>query len=282
MGWRHIPLPSLVGVCLFLLFNQPDRGQRQGDSLEMLAKYDPFKVDRNGRTVLMHAVSDGNAVVTKELLDSGVDVNLSDHDGYTALMLAASNGNTLLISMLVVQGAHIHTKTEKGITALTCAVLLQNTEALIQLNMLGASINEMIRDLNLLMIAAFNGYKNVVKTLLDLGLDVNARSSSGEWSAIMLAASNGQTETVRYLAMRGADVLADDAKAWRVAMQSGHLETAALLRSLADTAFPPAAAPSVAVEQSAPPPRDEASPQPAGRRRRRRRRLPQYHPGHIL
>ena len=58
----------------------------------------------------------------------------------------------------------------------------------------------------LLMNAAINGYKNIVKILLDRGTDINTTDNYG-WTALMYAA-NGNTEITNLLLKRGAFITA--------------------------------------------------------------------------
>lgn len=56
-----------------------------------------------------------------------------------------------------------------------------------------------------LMLAAGHGETRVVKSLLDRGVDVNARDSNG-FTALLFAARNGHADTVKLLLAGGADV----------------------------------------------------------------------------
>lgn len=56
--------------------------------------------------------------------------------------------------------------------------------------------------------AAKNGYKNIVKILLDRGADINATDNYG-WTALMSAAKNGYNKYVSILLEWGADIPED-------------------------------------------------------------------------
>jgi ankyrin repeat protein len=82
-----------------------------------------------------------------------------------------------------------------------------------------------------LMNAARNGDSEAVSRMLDLGANINEKTSKGK-TALMLAAAGGFTDTVKLLIERGADVkIRDnyDTTALIAAATSGHPDAAALL-----------------------------------------------------
>ena len=90
-----------------------------------------------------------------------------------------------------------------------------------------------------LMAAADAGRTAVVRLLLDRGAQIDAMDA-GHRTALMAAAASGHTEVVKLLLERGADVLVrgedldrgfDTGSALTEAMQRGHTELAALLRT---------------------------------------------------
>jgi ankyrin repeat protein len=82
-----------------------------------------------------------------------------------------------------------------------------------------------------LMNAARNGDTEAVRKMLDLGAEVDLKTSKGK-TALMLAAAGGFTETTKLLVNRGADVNVQDnygTTAIIAAATAGHPETASLL-----------------------------------------------------
>ncbi len=82
-----------------------------------------------------------------------------------------------------------------------------------------------------LMNAARNGDTEAVRKMLDLGAEVDQKTSKGK-TALMLAAAGGFTDTVKLLIDRGADVNTRDnydTTAMIAAATAGHPETAATL-----------------------------------------------------
>ncbi|WP_455201553.1 ankyrin repeat domain-containing protein [Kaarinaea lacus] len=91
-----------------------------------------------------------------------------------------------------------------------------------------------------LMNAARNGDTEAVRKMLDLGTEVDQKTSKGK-TALMLAAAGGFTETAKLLVDRGANVSARDnydTTAIIAAATAGHAETSvALLEYGADPTF---------------------------------------------
>src|SRR5260370_33214985 len=82
------------------------------------------------------------------------------------------------------------------------------------------------------MSAAVRGHTDTVRTLLEKGADVNAKSKAGR-TALMSASDLGQLDTVRVLLEQGADVDAKGKKggtALRGAGKDKYSSTVALLR----------------------------------------------------
>jgi len=82
-----------------------------------------------------------------------------------------------------------------------------------------------------LMNAARNGDTEAVRHMIDLGAEINLKTSKGK-TALMLAAAGGFTDTVKVLVNRGADVNTRDnyeTTALIAAATAGHPETVGLL-----------------------------------------------------
>ena len=91
------------------------------------------------------------------------------------------------------------------------------------------NINKSFGKVNLLMVAAANDHVNVVRFLLDIDIEVNARIS---WTALMYAAKYGSVDSARLLLLAGAFVdIQDDHgyTALMIAAEEGHLEIVEML-----------------------------------------------------
>nr|XP_027237692.1 ankyrin repeat domain-containing protein 1-like isoform X2 [Penaeus vannamei] len=82
-----------------------------------------------------------------------------------------------------------------------------------------------------LHVAAENGLREVVETLLSGGADPNARNEI-EWTALHFAARNGHLSVVQFLAENGGDLNARDCNEWTAlhfAARNGHLSVVQFL-----------------------------------------------------
>ncbi len=82
-----------------------------------------------------------------------------------------------------------------------------------------------------LHIAAESGQVEILKRLIDLGLDIDVTGGIAEGTAIQLAASEGQVEVVRFLICRGAllDTSAPEKNPLFGAIHNGHADVARML-----------------------------------------------------
>jgi ankyrin repeat protein len=129
------------------------------------------------------AAAAGDAVLMKQLIEAGMDVNAMDmagKNGRTALMIAAEKGRVEAVKMLIEKGAGVDYRYEAG----GYADYYYNDTAL--------------------MFAARAGHAEVVRILIQAGADVNAQGAWNE-TALMSAAQGGSTEVVKILLDCGAD-----------------------------------------------------------------------------
>jgi ankyrin repeat protein len=88
------------------------------------------------------------------------------------------------------------------------AVVSNDVGAMKELLRRGADVNELINNgggATLLMMAAFDGHREMAEFLIDSGADVNGENSIG-WTALMNALSKGNLEIAQLLIDRGADI----------------------------------------------------------------------------
>jgi ankyrin repeat protein len=107
-----------------------------------------------GNTALMKAAREGNAHITKKLLDAGADVTCKNVDGNTALWLACFGENPEVVALLLDAGIEVDTLNVNGVTSL--------------------------------MYAASSAKETMVQMLVDAGADVTIQSPD-DFSALDLA-----------------------------------------------------------------------------------------------
>ena len=131
------------------------------------------------KTEFVEAAANNDLHRIKQMLESNGDLlNAKDREYDTAIMKACRNCNAVdVVSFLLEKGANINDKPYRD--------LIDQTP---------------------LIIAAFNGCKDIVQILLDAGItDINHKNDQGE-SAILAAAQEGHKEIVGILLEAGADI----------------------------------------------------------------------------
>ena len=195
---------------------------------------DPNGRDKEGITMLMHAVMGQHLGVIRTLLNQEEGINLQDNgdrtasvlaidhkvqinaqtsQGLTALMMASMRGLEKVIILLIQHDANVHLKEKKnGNTALVFAAEKGYARVVEFLwKRAGASVHvQNALEQTPLMVAAENGRKMVVQGLLggmrmvDVKPYVNLRDQFKQ-TALMLAAEEGHATIVDLLLENGAD-----------------------------------------------------------------------------
>ncbi|TGZ70996.1 hypothetical protein CRM22_002880 [Opisthorchis felineus] len=164
----------------------PERDKTQPNLTEM---------DQN----FLRAARAGSLAKVVELLNAGVNINLSNPIGLTALHLASKEGYVDIVEELIRRGADFDAPTKKGNTALH--------------------------------IASLAGHLQVVQILLDAGANVNRQSVIG-FTPLYMAAQENHLAVVDLLLKRGANqalTTEDGFTPLAVALQQGHERVVALL-----------------------------------------------------
>jgi ankyrin repeat protein len=138
------------------------------------------------------------------LIAKGADVEAKNNDGRTPLILAAYNDRKDKAELLIANGANVNAEDNNGRTPLYWAGFMDYKEMTKFLTAKGAEINA--TDIHE---AAANGNLKDVKTLLDKGIDVNAKDKNG-MTPLIRALKNENKEMVELLIANGADVKVRD------------------------------------------------------------------------
>jgi len=208
--------------------------------LFLIAGMNPNTKDKKGDPVLRHAIQNRSLPVLEELIDAGADVNLEGQHGRTALtwavfdrfaegvnvvlnhganaasrnlafILAASSGQIDSLRQIVKKGVDLQ---KVGGRALRAAASTENLIPMVKTLLdLGIDVNSQSEEgwTPLLEGVRDKAHLNMVKTLLDVGADVNARCTckgygGGGFTPLLLATKNGYEDIARLLIARGADV----------------------------------------------------------------------------
>jgi ankyrin repeat protein len=155
----------------------------------------------------LHQVRD--PAVAKLLIEHGVGVNV--YSRISPLMLAATRGLSELVDVFLDAGAEVDHCTELGHSALTRAIDNNHPNIVRRLISAGCEFNKSFGDHHIspLLLAVASENEDIVRILLENGVDVNARGCS-ENSVLCLAARYSSLSLFRELVAAGAQIDAGD------------------------------------------------------------------------
>ena len=158
-------------------------------------------------TPVADATRGGDIETVRSLLKQGVDVNAAQGDGMTALHWAAFTDNVEIAEMLIYAGANVEAGTRlNSIKPLFMAAQNGSRPLVETLLAGGADPNAtMSTGTTPLMMAAASGSVEAVKALLDAGAEPDAKESAQGQTALMFAASFDRDEVIKVLVEGGAD-----------------------------------------------------------------------------
>ena len=180
----------------------------------------------SGETPLMAAARAGKAEVVRQLLAKGADPNARGTRGQTALMWAASEQHPDVVKALLVGRADLHVRSESwsqmmavpphglpeynrmiphgGNTALMFAARVGDLESAKLMVEAGANVNDQDAwGVSATTLAAFSGYGDIARLLLDKGADPNLDGAG--FTALHCAIMRRDEATVASLLAHGAD-----------------------------------------------------------------------------
>ena len=186
---------------------------RNADILQLFLDHnaDVRVCDGEGYTPLHVAARNGLLELAQTLLERNADVNCQNNHGSTPLLLASEYGYLDVVRLLLDHNADLNLRDSDGDTPLHCAALggqLEVTQLLLKLNVEVNSRN--VKGSTPLHLASMGSWRLpeasavVVRLLLDHGVDVQARNSSGQ-TASEVARGPERQEIVRLLSQDVAE-----------------------------------------------------------------------------
>jgi cytohesin len=186
-----------------------------------------------GTSKLHRAAKKGEHDTVTQLLSNSFDVNQRDRDGATALHFAAHHGHSNVAALLLSKGADVNTKDSGGVPPLSVAILGGDAK-LVKL-FLDAGADPSVSDYAGFHAAASHGHLEIVRLLLERGVDVNAQCEGG--TALHAAVCTGENNIVEALLAAGANIEAKENQTSQTALlfaldpTNPHIEAARLLIS---------------------------------------------------
>ena len=167
---------------------------------------DPTKANWYG-SALHCAAEAGHCESISCLLDSGMDVNLRDDFGRTPLHCATDKSHLSAIELLLDKGADPTVRDHLGITLIHDAAGIGDEKLMRRLlRDKRVDISALTgKKTTALHYAAMEGHANVVRMLLEVGAEIDARRDGGV-TALHFAAERGREDVVRLLIEAGANV----------------------------------------------------------------------------
>jgi len=197
-------------------------------------------LDARGRALLLSAAAGGgHAEVVRFFLDAGTDANTANANGWTPLHQAAVGGHHEVVRLLVEAGADESARTCEGPMPLHSAMEKKHRLTSLFLIEHGADVTSRVKRTGsseyyspswLFWQTARRGWDNVVKALIDRGLDPTAGYRGG--TPLHVAAAYGHDQVVKILLGEGVavDSLDHEGRTGLFhAVQEGRLETAKVL-----------------------------------------------------
>ena len=157
----------------------------------------------NGDTALHIAVRKGNPVFVELLLKNNVDIDIKNDSGHTPLETALLNSRTRIADQLILKGAKFEAN---ALLAKMVENKITNRDVYRFLNKLGAQPSKTsIGKSSLINYAITNNQRLLVKRLITIGADVNAKDENGELP-LALAELSPEPEIKTLLIQNGAEL----------------------------------------------------------------------------
>jgi ankyrin repeat protein len=211
-------------------------GIKLNESLEDESELSKINVKcPKGLTALHYAIKYRDSDLCYKLLSiKSIDINLADNNGITPFYMATENDLEGVALTLLCRGANIESVNPEIIESPLILALFNNNEFLSKIYLLlGVDSKRLsLSGYTPMMIAAKNGFTDIVSILLSKGEDVNLFHDKFKETALHLAVKNGHFDVVKLLVDNQADVnlrTFDDDLALQIAIKINRLDIALFL-----------------------------------------------------
>lgn len=178
---------------------------KRQNAVKMLVKYGANVNTKPGSyTPLMRACNEGNIEIVKILLETGADRNARDINNLTALLIACAGRNLEMVKLLLdcPDGLiDLNVVSWNGQNALSISCIFGDYDIFLELLAAGALKHDAGKSLSF---ACGHGSLKIVKTLIELGVNVDHKDEYGRMP-LFRAIEGGYPEAVSELLKAGAD-----------------------------------------------------------------------------
>ncbi|KAF5296249.1 hypothetical protein FQA39_LY12586 [Lamprigera yunnana] len=160
--------------------------------------------DADNRTPLLHAAFNGYDRIVNILIENGANINAQDCDGLTALHWTCCNCHVTTAELLLQHNADANIKDLEELTPVMYAIIRESpplVKMLIKKSDVSITTN---KNKTLLHLAARSECFEIVETLLNVGVDVNAKDQY-KGTALIYACAKGTRNIVDLLLSRNAN-----------------------------------------------------------------------------
>jgi uncharacterized protein len=178
--------------------------------LAQTKKPDVLLREREGKTAFWFAVANENLEMVKLLYSHGSKINLPDKTGASVLTATVLHKKYDVLDFLVSKGANINMADNSGSTPLMTAIGLQGVNRPVVLAYLKKfltfkpKLNHLDSDDSALHLAAFFGFIDAVKLLLENGANINLQSEASGRTPLYVTAISKNIDTAKVLMKEGA------------------------------------------------------------------------------
>lgn len=235
-----------MGVLTTALFSHEiHEAAERGDleTVKALLSEDPSLLHDNsgaeGRYPLHCAIRGNRGDVARFCIEQGADVNAKDIHGASLLNYASYWGLIDIVNLLIEEGALVKKDaTPRGVTPLHWAAAQGHSEIVKILIQKGVDVNaNQFRGRTPLHMAVRSGHTDTARMLIQKGAALNVQDDRGGATPLHLAAGSGNVKAVELLLSENADVnlrMHDGRSAFRLAVESGDIDAVTLLLSQVD------------------------------------------------
>jgi ankyrin repeat protein len=177
---------KLLFASIFVLIGQEINGQSttvsdviSKDNILLFKKY--CSID-NYQKAFHRSAQLGSLNIAEYLIEQGVPINEKDSTGTTALISAVKNGHPEIVQLLLAKGADPNIQEDGGLKATALMQAASSNNVSITSNLINRGANVDATDVNgdtAINWATFNGNVDVMKLLVQNGVDLEIKSKHG-------------------------------------------------------------------------------------------------------